>query len=252
LHLFLSKSEFWSPNNAFLKSCVHHRPVQANFFISHNPLPDLVLAPHPGYHAAQPPVASDTYMPQQFSFEVAPFPSMDPLASMSALQTDGWADSAGDPSRIATSSTTIPTYSDHITTVNTIDAYGVPDGTTATSSGSNPPNSPVVIDQKTWYSAYGIDRDANGLFHCPFAGCGKENKRRDQLWEHWKARHNDDPYRCNSWSVLQYSKSLVKRSNSELSNKTWIYNGEKAHACNAEITTCQFWFVDARCAWCVY
>ena len=217
---FHPKSEFWSPLRTSLRKCVHHRTIQTHMFIAHNPLPDFhtVLAPH-GYHAVHPSLASDT-IPHPLPFEVSPtanFPAIDPLASRSALPTDGWATSHHDPSRIATSSTTIPApppnvYSDHITTVNAIEAYGVPVGTAssmnqtiAINSVPNPSNPPVMIDQKRWYSEYGVDRGANGLFHCPFPGCTKENKRRDQLWEHWKAKHNDDPYRCGRWSVLQYS-----------------------------------------------
>lgn len=231
IHLppFLPKGEFWSPLRTSLKRCIHHRTIQTQFFISHNPSLDFhnVLSPQPGYHDAHPSLASDT-IPQPLPFEVAPtatFPVMDPLASRSALPTDGWAISHHDPSRIATSSTTIPApppnvpYSDHITTVNAVEAYGVPVGaassinqTIAVDSVPNPSNPPVMIDQKSWYSEYGVDRGANGLFHCPFPGCAKENKRRDQLWEHWKAKHNNDPYRCGRWSVLQYSQSLIKHA----------------------------------------
>jgi hypothetical protein len=36
----------------------------------------------------------------------------------------------------------------------------------------------------------------------------------------------------------------VARFNSDFSDKTWIYNGEKAHTCIAEMIYCEFWFVD--------
>ena len=218
LHYSPPKSEFWSPSHTVLKRCVHRNP-QARLPISHNAPPNLytVLAPHLGHHPVHPQVGSDTCMrqPQPFGdISSAMFPSAYPF-SMNVPPTDGWANSPGGPSRSATSSTSISIpppvipFSDHTTTVNAIETYGMPvgiapsmDQSTAIGFGSNPCNAPIVIEQKRWYDEYGIDRDANGLFHCPFSGCGKENKRRDQLWEHWKAKHNGDPYRCSLWSVL--------------------------------------------------
>jgi hypothetical protein len=245
-----------------------HRTIQARLLISDNTPADLysALVPHLGHHPVHPPVASETNIPRPLPLGVtstATLPNQGLLTSTSGVPTDGWANFPRHPSGSATPSTTIPIppptipYSDHIT--NAIESYGVPLGIASPinesmgiSSSSNPPMAPIAIEQKRWYSEYGIDRDANGLFQCPSPGCSKENKRRDQLWEHWKARHNDDPYRCSFWSVLQCRQSLIKRSHSTLSNKTWIYNGEKAHMCNAEMTSCQYWFVYAWCAWCIY
>lgn len=186
-------------------------------------------------------------MQQSLPFEsasAASFPSTSASTSISALPTEGWTDSPNH--RFATSLTTTPIHplidqlSDHFTTVNAVETHGVPVGI------ASPMYQPTISNtpKEQWYTEYGVDRDANGLYNCPFAGCIKMNKRRDQLWEHWKAKHNGDPYRCGLWLVLQYRKSLVKRSNSEFSNKSWIYNGEKAHTCNAEMATCQIWFVD--------
>ena len=183
---FLSMSEFWSLFHTVLKRCVHST-VEARFFSAHNPTPNLqTLAPHLGYPFEVTPIAT---MPDTGSF-----------ASIGALPTAGWADPPHQLHQFATSSTT-PLDSDHVTAVNPYG--GIMNQDTTISSMSNPSNTPVVIEQKRWYSEYGVDRDPNGLFHCPFAGCGKVNKRRDQLWEHWKAKHNDDPYRCGFWSVLQ-------------------------------------------------
>ena len=254
---FLPKSEFWSPQHTNLKGYVH-RDIQARFFFTDNNFPELrTLEPHFGHNAVHLPMASDTSMVQSLPFEdtpTAPLPSTDSFTSISHFPTGVWADDPGHPSRLATSSTTTPMlpsvdqFSNPFTIVNGIEPYGVPVGI------ASPTHQPTISNtpKERWYTEYGVDRDANGLFQCPFPGCNKMNKRRDQLWEHWKARHNDDPYRCGLWLVFQYNQSLVERSNSELSNKSWIYNGEKAHTCNAEMATCQVWFVDVRYAWCIY
>ena len=187
---FLSKSEFWSLLHAFLERCVH-RTVPAPFFYGHDPSPDIqTIPPHLGY-----------------PFEAAPtaaMPDTGPFTYIGALPTAGWADPPHQLSQFATSSITTLLDSDRATAVNAVETYGdIINQDTTIGSISNPSNTPVVIEQRRWYSEYSVDRDPNGLFHCPFAGCGKVNKRRDQLWEHWKAKHNDDPYRCGFWSVLQ-------------------------------------------------
>ncbi len=252
---FLSKSEFWSLLHTVLKKCVH-RTIHSRFFFAQDPSPDLhALAPHLGYHAVH--HASDASSQQSLPFEVtstATLPATGSLTSIGALPTDGWAESPHHLSHFATSFTTTPLdpYSDHVTAVNATETYGVPVGVMDQSTTISSISNPVVIEQKRWYTEYNVDRDANGLFHCPFAECSKQNKRRDQLWEHWKGKHNNDPYRCSFWSVLPCKQVLFKRSNSKLSRKTWIYNGEKAHSCNTEMTICQIWFVDIRCAWRTY
>ena len=216
---FLSKSEFWSPLHTVLKKCVHRTVPTRFFFPNDTPSQYHTPASHLGYNLP------DTQHSSPFESTPMP-PPIDP-------------------------------YSENFTTVNVFENYGMPAGVappatqSTTISSISPSITPCVLTKERWYTEYNVDRDAHGLFHCPFAGCSKENKRRDQLWEHWKARHNDQPYRCTVWSVLQCRQSLIKRSNSELSNKTWIYNGAKAHMCNTEMTTCNIWFVDARCAWCI-
>ena len=207
--VFLFKSKCWFPLHSFLKICLH-RTVQAQFFVSHNSPPEFYsdLTLHVGHHPGHTPVSNNTSMPQSSRFgpsSSATFDDPGPSTSMSSLLTDGWANSADyDPSHTATSSASIPPpfdpYSNQITTINSTESHDLPFEFLSPTSII----APIAIEKERWYSQYGINRDADGLFHCPDAGCNDKKKRRDQLWEHWKAKHNDDPYRCTSWSVLPY------------------------------------------------
>lgn len=229
---FLSRSEFQSPLHSFLNRCVH-RTTQANFFFAHDTNPDIYnLLPQHHTHAAHTAIPSDTSTTQTLPYDVTSGATFNTInnSSTCTLSADGWGNFPNrDPSEgFPTSYPDVPVpppgvpYSDHITTVNATEAYGVPLGmgapinqTAAPSSGWSSSVAPIAIEQKRWYNDYYITRDSNGNFNCPFAGCNKTNKRRDQLWDHWKARHNDDPYRCLVWSVFPYTKSLIKCSNSE-------------------------------------
>lgn len=168
---FLSMSEFWSPLHTALKNCVHSTAQTLFHFSNNTSYQNLAPAPAPAPHLEY--NLPDTQHP--FPFETVPLPP--PI----------------DP------------YSDNFTTVNFFETYDAPVGidppadqsTTTTFISSS--ITPGVITKERWYTEYSVDRDAQGLFHCPFAGCSKENKRRDQLYEHWKAKHKDQPYRCTVW-----------------------------------------------------
>ena len=209
--LNLPKSEFWFCCYALLRRHFH-RTVQAH---SRTP-PDgyTALSSHLAHHAICALVSSDTSTTQSLPFPIIPTP--DSSKSTSFLPTDGWPNSYNcDPSRIPilptnmTLSPTVVPRVDHLATVNASEAYGVPVGVvspmnqpTAISSDPILFTTPIVIEKTRWYSEYGIERGANGSFYCPYAGCRRKTKRRDQLWEHWKAKHNNDPYSCGLWFVL--------------------------------------------------
>jgi Zinc-binding len=175
------------------------------------------IATHLDHHAVHTPVSGDTSTTQSSSMPSpfdAIFSAPDTRILVDSLPVDGWTNSpyrgpqhTGIPSANILSSPSVVPHHD-CTPLSATEPYGVPVGivspmnqSATLSFDSNPPTAPVIIEQKRWYSQYRIDRDASGSFHCPYAGCSKKTKRRDQLWEHWKAKHNDDPYRCNLWLV---------------------------------------------------
>ena len=210
--LHLLKSKFWFCSYAFLQRHFH-RAVQA---LSHTPAGGYTaLEPHLGHHAIYALVSGDTSIAHSLPFTTTSTPNSS--VSISSLPADGWANFCNchlscippSPANIPLPSSVVP-RPDHLATVNAPEAYSAPVGISspmnqsiAITSDSILSTTPIVIEKTGWYSDYGIARDANGFFHCPYTGCRRKNKRRDQLWEHWKAQHNNDPYRCSLWFVLQ-------------------------------------------------
>ena len=157
-------------------------PCKPTYLFSHDsPIGlDSDLTVYVGHHIGQTPVVRDTSM---LPFGPTPPATFHPQGpSIGSIPTEGWDNSAHHD----------PSHGNQISPVNQ----------TAIISGWNSSPAPISIEKESWYSQYGINRDADGWFHCPHAGCIDKKKRRDQLWEHWKARHNNDPYRCSSWSVF--------------------------------------------------
>lgn len=200
LPIFLSKSRCRSPFHSFLKICVH-RPVQANFAVSHDNTPGIHSL-YGGYHVGYTLDPGNTSLVHQSPFGPTPsatFHAQGPSTSMGARPTEGWADlSTCDPSRTATASARAsihPLLDPYFNRITTADLTEVPFEFVMNDSKR-------TIEKERWYCQYGINRDANGMFKCPDAGCAAKKKRRDQLWEHWKAEHNDDRYRCSGWLVF--------------------------------------------------
>lgn len=182
--------------HSFLKICVH-RPVQAHFNVSHDNGPDIYSL-YGGYHVGHTPDPSLLHQSPFGPTSSATFHAQSPSTSMGARPTESWANiPTCDPSRTATASAqaSIPPLDPNFDQITAADLTEVPIEFVMNDSKR-------TIEKERWYCQYGINRDTNGMFNCPDVGCAAKKKRRDQLWEHWKAEHNDDRYRCSGWLVF--------------------------------------------------